>query len=230
MIAVIDVDGTLADTERDGHRVAFNEAFAAAGLDYRWSVPEYGDLLALTGGRRRIARYLQQQDLESRVTKVLPLTGDASDRRYYRVLPRNGDPFVLAVYSAPFDPQTLPFVNTAELFAALPVPVPRILGHAADVGAAGVVGARGPGIASRERHQRYQRGETSVKRHARHGTATRTFASTRRQLLRFISSKAPSRRAEWVNAGRRPSSLRSLTRFLPQRGSACERCLSTAQR
>ena len=56
---IFDVDGTLADTERDGHRVAFNAAFEAAGLDYRWSVEEYGALLATTGGRRRIERYLQ---------------------------------------------------------------------------------------------------------------------------------------------------------------------------
>lgn len=56
---IFDVDGTLADTERDGHRVAFNEAFEAAGLNYRWSVEEYGELLATTGGRRRIERFLQ---------------------------------------------------------------------------------------------------------------------------------------------------------------------------
>ena len=31
---LFDVDGTLADTERDGHRVAFNRAFAEAGLDW----------------------------------------------------------------------------------------------------------------------------------------------------------------------------------------------------
>ncbi|MFN2495816.1 MAG: HAD-IA family hydrolase [Pseudonocardiaceae bacterium] len=58
---IFDVDGTLADTERDGHRVAFNEAFAAAGLDYRWGVQEYGELLTLTGGRRRITRYLESR-------------------------------------------------------------------------------------------------------------------------------------------------------------------------
>ena len=29
-----DVDGTLAETERDGHRVAFNLAFAEAGLPW----------------------------------------------------------------------------------------------------------------------------------------------------------------------------------------------------
>jgi HAD superfamily hydrolase (TIGR01509 family) len=58
---IFDVDGTLADTERDGHRVAFNEAFEAAGLNYRWGVEEYGELLATTGGRRRIERYLQSR-------------------------------------------------------------------------------------------------------------------------------------------------------------------------
>ncbi|NNJ64942.1 MAG: HAD family hydrolase, partial [Xanthomonadales bacterium] len=31
---LFDVDGTLADTERDGHRVAFNRAFARAGLEW----------------------------------------------------------------------------------------------------------------------------------------------------------------------------------------------------
>lgn len=30
---IFDADGTLADTERDGQRVAFKQAFAAAGLD-----------------------------------------------------------------------------------------------------------------------------------------------------------------------------------------------------
>ena len=66
--------------------------------------------------------------------RVVPLTGDASDRRYFRILPAGGDPFVLAVYAAPFEYATLPFVNTAELFAAMPVRVPRILGEAADLG------------------------------------------------------------------------------------------------
>ena len=47
---LFDVDGTLADTERDGHRVAFNRAFAEAGLDWDWSVDLYGELLAVTGG------------------------------------------------------------------------------------------------------------------------------------------------------------------------------------
>ena len=48
---LFDVDGTLADTERDGHRVAFNRAFAEAGLDWDWSPELYGRLLDVTGGK-----------------------------------------------------------------------------------------------------------------------------------------------------------------------------------
>ncbi|MFG5409478.1 HAD-IA family hydrolase [Piscinibacter sakaiensis] len=49
-----DVDGTLAETERDGHRLAFNEAFQALGLPWRWDERRYGELLAVTGGRERL--------------------------------------------------------------------------------------------------------------------------------------------------------------------------------
>ena len=66
--------------------------------------------------------------------RVVALTGDASDRRYFRILPKDGDSFVLSMYAAAFAYESLPFVNTAALFAAMPVPVPKILGHADDLG------------------------------------------------------------------------------------------------
>ncbi|WP_072620113.1 HAD family hydrolase [Spirulina major] len=56
---IFDVDGTLAETERDGHRVAFNQAFTEAGLDWDWSIAEYGKLLAISGGKERIHHYWQ---------------------------------------------------------------------------------------------------------------------------------------------------------------------------
>ena len=56
---IFDVDGTLADTEEDGHRVAFNQAFAAAGLDWHWSRGLYGELLAITGGKERIRFFME---------------------------------------------------------------------------------------------------------------------------------------------------------------------------
>lgn len=49
-----DVDGTIAETERDGHRIAFNQAFEALGLPWRWNVALYGELLHVTGGRERL--------------------------------------------------------------------------------------------------------------------------------------------------------------------------------
>ena len=49
-----DADGTLAETERDGHLVAFNQAFAAMGLPWRWDDKRYGQLLEVTGGRERL--------------------------------------------------------------------------------------------------------------------------------------------------------------------------------
>ncbi len=55
---IFDVDGTLVDSERDGHRVAFNRAFEGAGLPDRWDEDCYGHLLEVTGGRRRLRGYL----------------------------------------------------------------------------------------------------------------------------------------------------------------------------
>lgn len=57
---LFDVDGTLADTERDGHRPAFNLAFAEAGLDWHWDAALYGALLAVTGGKERMKHYIDQ--------------------------------------------------------------------------------------------------------------------------------------------------------------------------
>lgn len=57
---IFDVDGTLADTERDGHRVAFNLAFAEAGLDWHWDESLYGALLAVTGGKERMVHYARR--------------------------------------------------------------------------------------------------------------------------------------------------------------------------
>lgn len=63
---LFDVDGTLADTERDGHRPAFNRAFADAGLDWDWSPELYGELLAVTGGKERVRYYLERYNTSFR--------------------------------------------------------------------------------------------------------------------------------------------------------------------
>jgi HAD superfamily hydrolase (TIGR01509 family) len=54
---IFDCDGVLVDTERDGHRVAFNRAFAEAGIKAEWSVEQYGELLKIAGGKERMTHY-----------------------------------------------------------------------------------------------------------------------------------------------------------------------------
>jgi HAD superfamily hydrolase (TIGR01509 family) len=59
---IFDVDGTLADTERDGHRVAFNQAFEESGLDWYWDEETYGELLSVTGGKERMRYYVDSHN------------------------------------------------------------------------------------------------------------------------------------------------------------------------
>jgi HAD superfamily hydrolase (TIGR01509 family) len=75
---IFDVDGTLADTEREGHLPAFNAAFREAGLSWRWDEALYGELLSVTGGKERIrfyckryaADFLDQPDAEARIRQL----------------------------------------------------------------------------------------------------------------------------------------------------------------
>lgn len=56
---LFDVDGTLADTERQGHLPAYNEAFDELGLDWHWSAELYrNELLLLPGGQERIRHFM----------------------------------------------------------------------------------------------------------------------------------------------------------------------------
>lgn len=58
---ILDVDGTLAETE-EAHRQAFNTAFAGAGLDWRWERAVYKDLLRVAGGKERIRAFDNSRD------------------------------------------------------------------------------------------------------------------------------------------------------------------------
>ena len=60
---VFDCDGVLADTERDGHLPAFNATFEQFGLPIRWSVPEYGRLLAIGGGKERLGTVFTPENI-----------------------------------------------------------------------------------------------------------------------------------------------------------------------
>jgi len=84
--------------------------------------------------KEKIDGYLTRSGLSSRSPRVVPLTGDASDRRYFRVLLPDSGSIVLSLHAAPFEFEKLPFVNVARLLAAMPVPIPAVLGHADDLG------------------------------------------------------------------------------------------------
>ncbi|MBW8039870.1 MAG: HAD-IA family hydrolase [Planctomycetes bacterium] len=57
---IFDCDGVLVDTERDGHRVAFNKAFAEKGYPIEWDVEQYSELLNVAGGKERMRHYFNQ--------------------------------------------------------------------------------------------------------------------------------------------------------------------------
>ena len=90
---IFDVDGTLAETERDGHRVAFNAAFEEAGLPWHWDVELYDDLLTVTGGKERIRHFCTRFDptfLQRRDATALIAGIHAAKTRRYGALVRTG--------------------------------------------------------------------------------------------------------------------------------------------
>ena len=89
---IFDVDGTLADTERDGHRVAFNQAFAEIGVPWRWSIELYGELLAIAGGKERLKFYLEtyQSDWKTENLAEFIVQTHQLKSKYYRSLLKQG--------------------------------------------------------------------------------------------------------------------------------------------
>ena len=88
-----DVDGTLAETERDGHRVAFNRAFEACGLPWRWNDRDYGPLLRVSGGFERLMHDMASRaDAPASVEERAALARVIHARKntYYAELVRDG--------------------------------------------------------------------------------------------------------------------------------------------
>jgi aminoglycoside/choline kinase family phosphotransferase len=86
----------------------------------------------------RVEAYLDRQRLAPDVQRVVALTGDASDRRYFRVHFADRPSIVLALHAGPIDVGTLPFVSVARLLRAIPLPVPEILHGSDDLGVLGL--------------------------------------------------------------------------------------------
>ena len=84
--------------------------------------------------RERIDGYLEASGLGGPNPRVVPLTGDASDRRYFRIIPSDGPSIVLALHAGPIEFASLPFARVAELFQVIPLPVPGVLGHSDELG------------------------------------------------------------------------------------------------
>lgn len=84
----------------------------------------------------RLEQYLAEKKIDAQ--SVVPLTGDASDRRYFRVLVKDAESIVLALHQGPIDFATMPFVAIAKLLAEVPLPVPGILHHSDALGVLGL--------------------------------------------------------------------------------------------
>ena len=80
---IFDCDGVLVDTERDGHRVAFNRAFAEKGYDFQWDVELYGELLKVAGGKERMRHYFDNfawpKDIPDKDALIKELHGRKTD-------------------------------------------------------------------------------------------------------------------------------------------------------
>lgn len=118
------------------------------------------------GERERIEAYLGASRLAGRDARVVALTGDASDRKYVRVIPAAGPSIVLALYGGRIDFASLPFANVASLLEEMPVPIPAVLDH-----------RDGLGIVALE-----DLGDVTLQAHAGTGPATAHAALYRRAV------------------------------------------------
>jgi aminoglycoside/choline kinase family phosphotransferase len=84
--------------------------------------------------RDRIDRYLRAAGPDDATARVVPLTGDASDRRYFRIMRPDEPSIVLALHVGSIEFASLPFANVAELLRQMPLPVPALLGHSDPLG------------------------------------------------------------------------------------------------
>jgi N-acetylmuramate 1-kinase len=109
--------------------------------------------------RERIDRFLRESGMIDPRARVVPLTGDASDRMYFRVITPDGSSYVIALHAGPIDFATLPFANVADLLREVPLPVPQIFGHSDPLG---IVALQDLGDVTLQAHL----GASSVEEHA----------------------------------------------------------------
>ncbi len=86
-----DMDGTIMDTEKDGHRVAFNQAFAEYGIPVEWTVSKYHELLQIAGGKERMKHYFQEEGKKylpggTSLTDLIPKLHQLKTQRYISLI------------------------------------------------------------------------------------------------------------------------------------------------
>ena len=114
---------------------------------------------AQTEARDRIDAYLASSGRALRNPRVVPLAGDASDRRYFRILSDDSDSIILALHPGPIEFATMPFGNVSELLRSMAISTPAVLGHA---DALGIIALEDLGDVTLQSHV----GASSVTEHA----------------------------------------------------------------
>ncbi len=88
---LLDFDGTVAETERFGHRVAYNRAFAELGLGWTWDESLYGELLRVAGGKERLRFYIEHHQphllADALASRLIPRIHEAKIRHFAQLAP-----------------------------------------------------------------------------------------------------------------------------------------------
>ena len=127
-----DVDGTLAETELDGHRRAFNRAFRAAQLPWHWDRATYLELLRIGGGRERISAFLAMAEGQPPAPERVVALQAAKQQHYSQLVAagelrlRPGVDRLMAAAAAAGMPQVIVTTSGHQAVAAL---LTRLLPH-----------------------------------------------------------------------------------------------------
>jgi HAD superfamily hydrolase (TIGR01509 family) len=133
---LLDFDGTIAETERHGHRVAYNRAFADFGLDWDWDETLYGELLAVAGGQERLHHYVATFHPER-------LAEDVAAGLFPKIHRTKAEHFARSAPQIPLRPGVLPLVLEAHAAGI----VVGIATTAAEVGVRALLGGH-PSLAA----------------------------------------------------------------------------------
>jgi HAD superfamily hydrolase (TIGR01509 family) len=106
---IFDQDGVIIDTERDGHRVAFNKTFQEFGHDVEWDVDYYHEMLQVGGGKERMKHYIQTVGLGT------PMSEEQIDELVKKLHKRKTDMFIEMIESGqlPLRPGVRRIMNEA---------------------------------------------------------------------------------------------------------------------